>query len=107
MSIKEWLEETNKIANRALGLRHATTLASFGEKPSIDHVDREASKTSITSVRSLRHLPFEQETFESICDKFQVHKSIVRTLARSDLPMFSCDNVVMKGQAAKGNKPLP
>jgi hypothetical protein len=90
------------MAPRAVELRRDMILSSLGEKQSLDRVDREASQTSIPTIRSLRHLPFEKETFESICDRFQVHRSIVRTLARSDLPMFSCDNVDMNGQTTKG-----
>ncbi|KAF2030942.1 hypothetical protein EK21DRAFT_48425, partial [Setomelanomma holmii] len=57
--------------------------------------------------RSLRNLPFSRVTFEKICQKLQVHRSIVRAVARTDVPSISCDRVDMRGQALVYNCRTP
>ena len=99
MSIEEWLAKADDVFPRSFGIRRATTFAPLGEKSSLDRQGREVHLGDRKRPRSILQLPFAQQTFEQICERFQVHGSIVRTLTRSDVPTFSCDNVAMNGEA--------
>jgi hypothetical protein len=99
MSIEEWLGKASDPPLRSLGIRRASTFAPLAEKISLDRSNCEPSSRKGQQPRSLRYLPFSQYTFEQICEKFQVHRSIVRAVARSDVPTISCDRVDMKGPA--------
>jgi hypothetical protein len=78
-------------------LRGETTFAALGEKSVSDQFP--AATRVPQKPRSILYLPFGQETFDMICDRFQVHQSIVRTIARSDVPAFSSHRVEMKHPA--------
>lgn len=45
--------------------------------------------------RSLRTLPFSQDTFRLIIRKFYVHNSIAKAISRADIPLFSSAQVEM------------
>jgi hypothetical protein len=99
MSIEEWLAKASDIPPHSLGIRRAATFAPLGEKQGIDRSNCTSSSSNRRQPRGLRYLPFSQSTFEQICEKFQVHGSIVRALARSDVPTFQCNKVNMKEPA--------
>ncbi|KAK1723675.1 uncharacterized protein BDZ83DRAFT_580335, partial [Colletotrichum acutatum] len=46
--------------------------------------------------REVRHLPFDQNTFRDICDRFFIHSSIARVINRADVPVFSRSFVTMR-----------
>lgn len=102
MSIGDWLAEAEESMPCKRGIRRETTFAPFEEKL---HKGHEFQKPTLTQEavrrrpRSLLNLPFSQATFGKICKRFQVHNSVVRTLTRTDVPTFSCDNVDMGGPA--------
>ena len=99
MSIEEWLVKINESSSQQFRIRRAATLAPLGEKASLDHSIGQLSPGRRQQPRGLRHLPFSKETFVQICEKFQVHRSIVRSVARSDVPSITCDRVDLKGPA--------
>ncbi|KAH4354395.1 hypothetical protein HBH97_248810 [Parastagonospora nodorum] len=102
MSIKEWLAEVGDYMPYKRGTRRGTTFAPFEEKSHKSHALQDPALTQEMekwSPRSLLNLPFSNVTFEQICKRFQVHDSVVRTLTRTDVPTFSCDNVEMDGLA--------
>lgn len=99
MSINDWLVKAEDSLPRIIGTRRATTFAPLGEKSALDHQKHDASPDHMRRSLSIRDLPFAQHTFERICERFQVHDSIVRTLTRSDVPTFSCDSVEMHEEA--------
>jgi hypothetical protein len=99
MSIEEWLAKASDLPPRPYELRRATTFAPLGEKSSPDPSNAGSTLVDGQQPRGLRYLPFSQETFQQICEKFQVHRSIVRAMARSDVPIISCDKVDMKEPA--------
>lgn len=100
MSLEQWLAMADVIPLCEGGMRRQTTFAPLGELPSVESRNNETSAPPASNARSLRHLPFEQRTFRRICERFQIHNSIVRTLTRSDVPAFSCDNTSMGGEQA-------
>ena len=107
MSIKEWLAEVGDYMPYKRGTRRGTTFAPFEEKSHKSHALQDPALTQEMekwSPRSLLNLPFSNVTFEQICKRFQVHDSVVRTLTRTDVPTFSCDNVEMDGLAQGENK---
>ncbi|KAF2823103.1 hypothetical protein CC86DRAFT_76131 [Ophiobolus disseminans] len=57
--------------------------------------------------RNILRLPFAENTFDSICSRFQVHKSIARTIARKDVPSFSCERIEMDHPALVYNCRTP
>ncbi|KAK1657020.1 hypothetical protein BDP55DRAFT_687103 [Colletotrichum godetiae] len=94
---------------QSLGSNHE----AFAEKvPSFGSLDKEALPTShgisdgenqvdLPDVpkgakREVRELPFDQNTFRDICDRFFVHSSIARVISRADVPVFSRSYVTMK-----------
>jgi len=96
MSIEEWLAKASDALPRAIKTRCATLLAPLGEKASSERlVQEEFAKER--KPQSIRSLPFAQHTFEQICERYSIHGSIVRALTRSDVPVFSCDSLKMKG----------
>ncbi|KAH7345787.1 hypothetical protein BKA66DRAFT_23185 [Pyrenochaeta sp. MPI-SDFR-AT-0127] len=99
MSIEDWLTQVNDALPRTIGLRRATAFAPLGQKSSLDPSNRGAPLAYEQKPRSIRHLPFAQQTFEQICEQFRVHGSIVRTLTRSDVPTFVCHSIDMNGAA--------
>ncbi|KAH3919719.1 hypothetical protein HBH56_017900 [Parastagonospora nodorum] len=102
MSIGDWLVEAEDSMPCKRGIRRETTFAPFEEKSHKGHEFQEATLTQEATSRrprSLLNLPFSKSTFERICERFQVHDSIVRTLTRTDVPTFSCNNVEMGGPA--------
>lgn len=60
------------------------------------------TKGDCAGTREVRHLPFEADTFETICKKMHIHGSISRVISRADVPFFSRSYVEMGGQAAIG-----
>ncbi|KAH3938453.1 hypothetical protein HBH53_257690 [Parastagonospora nodorum] len=110
MSIKEWLAEVGDYMPYKRGTRRGTTFAPFEEKSHKSHALQDPALTQEMekwSPRSLLNLPFSNVTFEQICKRFQVHDSVVRTLTRTDVPTFSCDNVEMDGLAQVYNCRTP
>jgi hypothetical protein len=99
MSIDEWLAKSSDLPARSLGIRRAETFARLGEKTSQGHQSCEQTSDYGRQPRGLRNLPYSLETFESICEKFQVHDSIVRVVTRTDVPTISCAKVDMRGPA--------
>jgi hypothetical protein len=99
MSIEDWLAKASDLPPRNFGIRRATTFAPLGDKSFLGPTNCPSASGGRQQPRGLRHLPFSQQTFEEICEKFQVHGSIVRALARSDVPTFSYDRVVMAESA--------
>jgi hypothetical protein len=99
LSIEDWLAKTSDPPLVPFGRRRATTCAPLGEKSSFDPSNYDSVSREGQQPRSLRRLPFSQGTFEQICEKFQVHRSIVRAIARSDVPVISCDRVHMNAPA--------
>ncbi|KAI3540130.1 hypothetical protein CABS02_11176 [Colletotrichum abscissum] len=62
--------------------------------------------------REVRQLPFDQNTFRDICDRFFIHSSIARVINRADVPVLSRFFVTMRledsdptGQTAIGMRP--
>lgn len=51
--------------------------------------------------RALRVLPVTSERFARVAAKFHVHKSIVRTVSRADVPAISADEVLMADEEGK------
>ncbi|KAI9902587.1 hypothetical protein N3K66_001939 [Trichothecium roseum] len=51
--------------------------------------------------RALRTLPVTSERFVRVAAKFHVHKSIVRTVSRADVPAISADEVLMADEEGK------
>lgn len=101
MSIEQWLAKAELLLPTKNGARRETTFAPLAKEPLLDSVKHEVPSHPTSILRSLRYLPYSQRTFRHICERFQVHKSVVRTLARSDVPTFSCDDVEM-GEPALG-----
>jgi len=102
-SIHDWLEKTKQHDSCGSALRQKATLEVLAEKK-MGHTGGQSGirlESRPRKPRSVLHLPFSQDTFEEICRAFQVHKSIVRTVARSDVPAFSCEHVEM-GRPALG-----
>jgi hypothetical protein len=99
ISIEEWLAKESDLHPRQFGIRRATTFAPLGERSFLDRSKCETSSENGQQPRGLRYLPFTQTTFQEICEKFQVHRSIVRAVSRSDVPTISCDRVDMDGPA--------
>jgi hypothetical protein len=98
LSIDGWLAALEEDLQCNAVLRRETTFAALGEKGLPDHQFHAATRVP-PKPRSILNLPFAQETFDMICDRFQVHQSIVRTIARSDVPAFSSERVEMKHPA--------
>lgn len=42
-----------------------------------------------SGAREVRHVPFEKESFQDICNAFFVHPSISKAISRADAPLFS------------------
>ncbi|KAH7091633.1 hypothetical protein FB567DRAFT_278455 [Paraphoma chrysanthemicola] len=99
MSIDEWLAKSTDLPARPLEIRRAETFARLGEKPTEGHSSCDQTPEYGRQPRGLRHLPYSLETFESICEKFQVHDSIVRVVTRTDVPTISSARVDMNGPA--------
>jgi hypothetical protein len=95
MTIEEWLEKAEDSGSCTRAIRRETTFAPLGENSNRDHIKREPAMPHARRSRSLLNLPFSQQTFQRICERFQVHDSIVRALTRSDVPTFTSDMVEM------------
>ncbi|KAI3391293.1 hypothetical protein diail_7624 [Diaporthe ilicicola] len=72
-------------------------------KKSASNNDLQASLNSKAKERSggrrnLKVLPFSREVFLRIARKFSIHNSVVRTISRADIPVFSSADVYMGGQ---------
>jgi hypothetical protein len=107
MSIEDWLFISDDALLRENGIRRTATFAPLKGQSVFDSSNGEASSSRYTGKsRSIRNLPFAHNTFVEICGRFQVHDSIVRTLTRSDVPTFSCDNVELDGEALGRNESL-
>lgn len=92
MSYTEWLGYNSENTKSMVGLRCAQNFAALGEK---QHAKQSSKQADI------RKLPFSQNTFKSICQKFRVHSSITKAITRSASPSFTCEKVIMN-QAAYG-----
>ncbi|KAH4265087.1 hypothetical protein HBH64_008030 [Parastagonospora nodorum] len=102
MSIGDWLMKAEDTLPCKRGIRREPTFAPFEEKLHKNHTLQDPAlpqETTKRTPRSLLELPFSKNTFKQICERFQVHDSVVRTLTRTDVPTFSCDNVEMGGPA--------
>lgn len=51
--------------------------------------------TSTGGRRSVRTMPFSQDTFRLITRKFYIHSSIARVISRADVPVFSSTEIQM------------
>ncbi|KAF2134965.1 hypothetical protein P153DRAFT_362675 [Dothidotthia symphoricarpi CBS 119687] len=106
IGIADWLRETQGDLAHTNGFRRAETFAPLGEKHNTLRATREAS-LSKQPARGIRHLPFSLPTFERICERFQIHQSFIRAMTRSDVPLFSCEEVEMKRPAMVYNCRTP
>lgn len=68
--------------------RRALTFASLTEKSPVTPLSN--------GHRSVRTLPFSEEVFRLIADRFYVHHSISAVVSRADVPSFSAAEVEMK-----------
>ncbi|KAF7671701.1 hypothetical protein GT037_010223 [Alternaria burnsii] len=90
MSYTEWLGYNSENTKSMVGLRCAQNFAALGGKQNAKQSSKQAD---------IRKLPFSQNTFKSICQKFRVHSSITKAITRSASPSFTCEKVIMN-QAA-------
>ncbi|CAI6287394.1 unnamed protein product [Periconia digitata] len=99
MSCDDWLQitRTDDADSTKIGVRRAQTFAGLRDKTCANlHVDKEKC---VPRERGVRTLPFSPGIFESICETFHVHTSIVKTISRADVPSFASEQVFMGAEA--------
>ncbi|KAH7128293.1 hypothetical protein B0J11DRAFT_578520 [Dendryphion nanum] len=101
-TIEEWLSRTKEnISSPAFKSRAAQTFENLVRKQTAP------ANQPKPRAKPARALPFSQDIFKIICDRFGVHRSTVRTITRQNVPSFSCEKVDMKGQAIVYNLRTP
>jgi hypothetical protein len=94
-SLSHPLEITNGELPFQTEIRRRDTLARFGEKKVHETKSISTAFPAPQRRRSLREVPFSKITFQMICKALQVHRSILRSISRSDISSFSCERVKM------------
>ncbi|CAO2653796.1 Nn.00g032070.m01.CDS01 [Neocucurbitaria sp. VM-36] len=99
MSYSEWLERLDASSTPKSTIRRASTFAPLGDKQPMESPTRVHEMPAPQTQQSISTLPFSIQTFKKICEQFNIHESIVRSVTRSDIPSFSCNSIRM-GQPA-------
>lgn len=81
----QWLQYVDEDMTKGSNGDGDLTLSSPSQK----------EKQSGGGQRSLKVLPFSRDTFLQISRKFYMHRSAVRTVSRSDIPVFSSADIQM------------
>jgi hypothetical protein len=103
MNYFEWCEQRRANKSTIIGPRRQQTFVALGEDYCLPQSGYEAEDEPRQP--GIRTLPFSCDVFRNICKSFRVHESITKTIARTDVPSFSCEKVMM-GQPAYGKQPL-
>lgn len=97
MTYEEWLERVKDGENAILRARGIQTFMPLRNKSSFDNEETRP----VVRQPGLRTLPVSHGIFQSVCEAFQVHTSVIKTIARSDLPSFNWEKINM-GEEAYG-----
>lgn len=99
ITLTKYLDSQNGNEPQKFGIRRKETFAGLGEKGHARSNNSDSQIYDVGSRQSLRNLSLTQTTFRKICERFQIHQSIVRAITRSDVPSFSCEKVHMEQPA--------
>ncbi|KAF4972993.1 hypothetical protein FSARC_570 [Fusarium sarcochroum] len=100
-SLTDWHQKISAIIAPRSKLQKVEYFATLPEKSST--LDDVTKITSAPPRREVRTLPFSQKTFRCISHAFHTHGSIARAISRSDVPVFSCEEAIMKELAVVYN----
>jgi hypothetical protein len=92
-SSDDWIQRANNESHLVSGMKKTNTFSALQE------TGKPASKSEQAPIpsgrRGVRTVPFSRETFEQITNGFHIHGSIARVVSRTDVPVFTCDKVIM------------
>lgn len=88
MSSDKWMSLYEKKGLVMDPSKRALTFASLAEKSPLTPLSK--------GHRSVRTLPFSEQVFRLIAERFYVHHSISAVVSRADVPSFSVAEVEMK-----------
>ncbi|KAF4953242.1 hypothetical protein FSARC_12446 [Fusarium sarcochroum] len=93
-SLTDWHQKISAIIAPRPKLQKVEYFATLSEKSRT--VDDVTKVTSAPLRREVRTLPFSQKAFRCISHAFHTHGSVARAISRSDVPVFSCEEAIMK-----------
>jgi hypothetical protein len=97
MTYEEWLKLAEDSYNTDTGARCTETFAALAEKTC--GLPSDMDERPKVRQPGIRVLPFTHSIFKSICDSFQVHGSVIKSITRTDQPSFAWEKVFMGKQA--------
>lgn len=115
VSKAEWLDSLEKRPSSGARAPQADPLSGFSERAiaalmvvagteDVQALKQQLGPRKTDPRRGVRTLPFGKATFRRLTRALRIHGSISKAVSRSDVPMFSVDQVEMgKGAPAYGN----
>ena len=94
-STNEWIGRANKERPIDAAIQRSNTFARLGEKSAQQAAESSTRPKISSGRRGVRTVPFSRETFERVTQRFHTHGSIARVISRADVPVFTCDRVMM------------
>ncbi len=98
VSIPDWLSGTEQEYEANSISRKDIMFSGFSGKTSpatYDTIDAKP-RAQTQRPRTAKDLPFSEHVFQEICERFQLHDSLIRAISKQDTPLFTAENVIMK-----------